>query len=781
MGFKRKLRWLILVLIPLLLLTGCGDLEPEIQDTRTVILNMDFHGKSSSRSSSSVSASELSQYNTHLILALPSGEVLTSNYKNFHSSFAKGLMNTADNKVSLEIPLNTQMKIFAFLFEENYSMSELFPGTREVGYYGESQTFSIGTQTNNLSLDITLIQVPGTGTDSEGGTDTLLDTIAPTASVTTATITTSGNAVVQSTETGTAYLVNTTVSVSNNFTSITGAMDSQWNSVAITLVNTDTNLPATGLADGTYKVYAVDAASNLSSASSNSVTVATTVTDTTAPTVTFNPANGDTGEAISDNITITFSEAVRNIDNTVLTDSNIDSLITLKLDNASGNNINFDATINGDKTVITINPTSNLPNSQAVYVALGATVEDSTDNVITAVNATFTTVMGGYYIAGDGSGGGGAGDYWYEYNKLALGGHGAGDNDTIVGTPYNDVIFGDGSGGGGGGSKHRLAAGGNSGSGSDNIDGGAGNDIIFGDGFKGNDNHGTTNWEHGGIGGFGGGGGGGGSYSPNGNGGNGGLLAGGGGGQSDKVFGISLYGGVSGGINSKPAGGVAHISDNKWGGNSAMPSIVGAGYFNEQSKGGTGSNSFGAGGGAGFGGLNSINQVITTSTSPWTYQYCSGGLPQGGNGGTGSTNKVIYDDSSGNLYSYVSGQLTSIFGSTPGTLNGVGTGADIIDGGAGNDHLFGLGGNDIFVFEITDAGASDVDVIWDFNRLGEGDKIRLTNNNNIISNTDINSIIASQVANGNNRTIIFNDWGGKQVSIEVKNIGRNFVVGDFDS
>jgi len=594
-------------------------------------------------------------------------------------------MNTADKKVSLEIPLNTQMKIFAFLFKENYSMSELFSGTRTVGYYGESQTFSISANTNSLSLGITLIQVPGTGTDTDGGTDT-------------------GGG-----------------------------------------------------------------------------------TDNMAPTVTFSPANGATGVPISNNITIIFSEAVRNIDNTVLTDSNsgdangVGSLITLRLNNTYGTNIAFYATIDTNKTVITIDPTNNLPHSQAVYVVIGATVEDSAGNPITAANATFTTEMGGYYIAGDGSGGGGAGDYWYEYNKLALGGHGAGDNDTIVGTSYNDVIFGDGSGGGGGGSKHRLAAGGNSGSGSDNIDGGAGNDIIFGDGFKGNDNHGTTNWEHGGIGGFGGGGGGGGSYNPNGNGGNGGLLAGGGGGQSDKVFGISLYGGVSGGINSKPAGGVAHISDNKWGGNSAMPSIVGAGYFNEQSKGGTGSNAFGAGGGAGFGGLNSINQVITTSTSPWTSQYCSGGLPQGGNGGAGSTNKVIYDDSSGNLYSYVSGQLTSIFGSTPGTLNGVGTGADIIDGGAGNDHLFGLGGNDIFVFEITDAGASDVDVIWDFNRLGEGDKIRLTNDNNIISNTDINSIIASQVANGNNRTIIFNDGGGKQVSIEVKNIGRNLVVADFDS
>ena len=49
-------------------------------------------------------------------------------------------------------------------------MSELFSGTRTVGYYGESQSFSIGTQTNNLSLGITLIQVPGTNTDGEADT-----------------------------------------------------------------------------------------------------------------------------------------------------------------------------------------------------------------------------------------------------------------------------------------------------------------------------------------------------------------------------------------------------------------------------------------------------------------------------------------------------------------------------------------------------------------------------------------------------------------------------------
>jgi len=180
------LRCTFLLVIPLFLFTGCGDLEPDMQDTRTVILNMDFHGKSSSRSSSSVSANELSQYNTHLILALPSGENLTSSYRNYYSSFAQGLMNTEDKKVSLEIPLNTQMKIFAFLFqsEEDYSISELFSGTPEVGYYGESRSFSIDTQTNNLSLGITLIHVSGTGTDTGGGSDTgggteTADTAAP--------------------------------------------------------------------------------------------------------------------------------------------------------------------------------------------------------------------------------------------------------------------------------------------------------------------------------------------------------------------------------------------------------------------------------------------------------------------------------------------------------------------------------------------------------------------------------------------------------------------------
>jgi len=60
--FKLKLRWMIIVPVPLLLFNGCSDIETDMRDTRTVTLNMDFHGKSPSRNRFSVSESELSEY-----------------------------------------------------------------------------------------------------------------------------------------------------------------------------------------------------------------------------------------------------------------------------------------------------------------------------------------------------------------------------------------------------------------------------------------------------------------------------------------------------------------------------------------------------------------------------------------------------------------------------------------------------------------------------------------------------------------------------------------------
>ena len=188
MELKRMLQSLMLALLPLFLLTGCGDLEPEMQDTRTVILKMNLHEKSSLRTSQRSTADIVAAYQTHLILALtePNWKPLSENYTsfsaddwimyfldNYNNSFARELMNPQYKCwqsycwVSMEIPLNKNMKIVAFLFSGTHSKLQLETGTHEVGYFGESGSFTIGKETDSLELGIRLIQATtNTGTDT---------------------------------------------------------------------------------------------------------------------------------------------------------------------------------------------------------------------------------------------------------------------------------------------------------------------------------------------------------------------------------------------------------------------------------------------------------------------------------------------------------------------------------------------------------------------------------------------------------------------------------------
>ena len=188
MGFRRKLYWLILVLMPLLLLTGCGDLEPEMQDTRTVILNMDFDQRSSSRTSS-FSPADLGNYKTHLIMVMTSDghgpdfnkNLSNSSYWDYRSNQGEYVLYDLDRTITLKMKLNTKMKIFAFLFRENYSIGgdpdyDLFSANRVAGYYGESDIITIDDR-SRIPANIILNQVSGTdpGGDTEtggGSTDT---------------------------------------------------------------------------------------------------------------------------------------------------------------------------------------------------------------------------------------------------------------------------------------------------------------------------------------------------------------------------------------------------------------------------------------------------------------------------------------------------------------------------------------------------------------------------------------------------------------------------------
>lgn len=123
-----------------------------------------------------------------------------------------------------------------------------------------------------------------------------------------------------------------------------------------------------------------------------------TTIDSGAPTVkSFEPANAATNVALDANIVITFSEKVRKITGDAdLSNSNVDDLLILKKTNASGANVSFDATVStvSSRTVITINPSSELTGGQVYYVAVKDNVLEDYSNIKLSgtKSATFTAI-----------------------------------------------------------------------------------------------------------------------------------------------------------------------------------------------------------------------------------------------------------------------------------------------------------------------------------------------------------------------------------------------------
>ena len=113
--------------------------------------------------------------------------------------------------------------------------------------------------------------------------------------------------------------------------------------------------------------------------------------DTTAPIVTYSPANNINNASTTISPTITFNEDVRLIDNSAITDANAQNLIELRLSNATGNTVPFTTTFSENK--ITLIPTGGLIPNQMYYLTLKPNmVEDSNDNAVTiTTSSTFTT------------------------------------------------------------------------------------------------------------------------------------------------------------------------------------------------------------------------------------------------------------------------------------------------------------------------------------------------------------------------------------------------------
>jgi len=150
--------------------------------------------------------------------------------------------------------------------------------------------------------------------------------------------------------------------------------------------NTDWTVSAgTTVDDSEWIVNAKDFIDNLGSHTFG------TPTDVTAPTFTANIGDGDINVPINTTIVLTFNEAIRNIDDSEIMDTDVAALLTLKETDATGADVPFNATIDDAKKVITITPTADLKNSQVYYAAIEP-VEDAANNATEASSMTFTTI-----------------------------------------------------------------------------------------------------------------------------------------------------------------------------------------------------------------------------------------------------------------------------------------------------------------------------------------------------------------------------------------------------
>ena len=173
-------------------------------------------------------------------------------------------------------------------------------------------------------------------------------------------------------------------------------------SASINADNTSVTIDPDGdLADGVVYVAITDgyydAADNQGSAATTSFTVAvpppTPPADTTAPTVTISPADGATVTDNTQNITLSFSEAIKkDASDTDFADADLAGILTLKSTDASGADIAYSATINSAGTTITLDPTDNLADG-VVYAAITDGYYDGSGNQGSAATVSFTVAV----------------------------------------------------------------------------------------------------------------------------------------------------------------------------------------------------------------------------------------------------------------------------------------------------------------------------------------------------------------------------------------------------
>ena len=104
-----------------------------------------------------------------------------SNYKNIGSFEDRALTEINNDKVTLNVPLDTMLKIYTYRFTEKYTLNELDNFVRIPVSTGESGSFIVSESTKSININLTIspngtpgldVRAPSVSISNEGGSAT---------------------------------------------------------------------------------------------------------------------------------------------------------------------------------------------------------------------------------------------------------------------------------------------------------------------------------------------------------------------------------------------------------------------------------------------------------------------------------------------------------------------------------------------------------------------------------------------------------------------------------
>ncbi|MBA5248777.1 MAG: hypothetical protein FE834_04490, partial [Gammaproteobacteria bacterium] len=210
------------------------------------------------------------------------------------------------------------LKISSFGIDDittpNGTITDLTVDSNDASLYTATFTPTTGrsTSTNKISVNTGWRDTAGnTPTVDTGSANYTIDTTTPSAPIiTTATIQSTAAVAITPTKSGFAYLIKDSITVTGITTSALQTLvnGNTANKAALTGTTT-TNIAATGLIEGTYKVYIAYTGGNLSAASSNTITIDNTAPILQSMTLSDGVINDDDKDTTV-NLVITFNDSM---------------------------------------------------------------------------------------------------------------------------------------------------------------------------------------------------------------------------------------------------------------------------------------------------------------------------------------------------------------------------------------------------------------------------------------------------------------------------------------